>query len=52
MRSSGDAASITATSLGLGNVANTSPCGLPISNAVSSAMTLKVIYLKLIFQEI
>ena len=41
MRSSGDTASITATSLGLGNVANTSPSGLPISNAVSSAMTLK-----------
>jgi hypothetical protein len=27
--------------LGLGNVANTAPSGLPISNAVSSAMTLK-----------
>jgi hypothetical protein len=32
MRSSGDTASITATSLGLGNVANTSPSDLPISN--------------------
>ena len=41
MRSSGDTASITASTLGLGNVANTSPSGLPISNAVSSAMTLK-----------
>ena len=41
MRSSGDTASITATSLGLGNVANTSPSALPISNAVSSAMALK-----------
>ena len=41
MRSSGDTASITATSLGSGNVANTAPSGLPISNAVSSAMTLK-----------
>jgi hypothetical protein len=41
MRSSGDTASITATSLGLGNVANTAPSDLPISNAVSSAMTLK-----------
>ena len=41
MRASGDTASITATSLGLGNVANMTPSGLPISNAVSSAMTLK-----------
>ena len=36
MRSSSDTASITAPSLGLGNVANTAPRGLPISNAVSS----------------
>ena len=41
MRSSGDTASITAASLGLGNVANTSPSDLPISIAVSSAMNLK-----------
>ena len=41
MRSSGDTASITATSLGLGNVANTSPSDLPISIAVSSARNLK-----------
>jgi hypothetical protein len=41
MRSSGDVSSITATTLGLGNVANTRPSDLPISNAVSSAMTLK-----------
>ena len=39
MRSSGDAASIAATALGLGNVANTRPSDLHISNAVSSAMT-------------
>ena len=32
---------VTATTLGLGNVANTSPSDLPISYAVSSAMTLK-----------
>ena len=30
MRSSGDTASITATSLGLRNAANTSPSGLPV----------------------
>ena len=41
MRSSGDTTSITTTSLGLGNVANTAPSGVPISNAVSSAMALK-----------
>jgi hypothetical protein len=41
MRSSGDVSSITPTTLGLGNVANTRPSDLPISNAVSSAMTLK-----------
>ena len=41
MRSSGDVSSITATTLELGNVANTRPSDLPISNAVSSAMTLK-----------
>jgi hypothetical protein len=41
MHSSGDVSSITATTLGLGNVANTRPSDLPISNAVSSAMTLK-----------
>ena len=41
MRSSGDTASITGTSLGLRNVANTSPSDLPISIAVSSAMNLK-----------
>ena len=41
MRSSGDVSSITATTLGLANVANTRPSDLPISNAVSSAMTLK-----------
>ena len=41
MRSSGDVSSITATTLGLGNVANTRPSDLPISNVVSSAMTLK-----------
>ena len=41
MRSSGDTESITATSLGLGNVANTSPSDLPISIAVSSAMNLQ-----------
>ena len=37
----GDVSSITTTTLGLGNVANTNPSDLPISNAVSSAMTLK-----------
>jgi hypothetical protein len=41
MRSSGDVSSITATTLGLGNVANTSPSDLPISNAVSSVMSFK-----------
>jgi hypothetical protein len=41
MRSSGDTASITPATLGLGKVANARPSDLPISNAVSSAMTLK-----------
>ena len=41
MRSSGDVSPITATTLGLGNVANTSPSDLPISNAVSSVMSFK-----------
>ena len=41
MRSSDDVLSITATTLGLGNVSNTRPSDLPISDAVSSAMTLK-----------
>ena len=41
MRSSGDVSSITATTLGLGNVANTNPSGLPISNAVPSAMSFE-----------
>ena len=41
MRSSGDVSSITATSLGLGNVANTAPSDLPISNAVSSVASFK-----------
>ena len=34
--------SMHATTLGLGHVANTRPSDLPISTAVSSAMTLKV----------
>ena len=41
MRSSGDASSIPASTLGLGNVANTRPSDLPMSNTVSSAMVSK-----------
>ena len=41
MRSSGDVSSITATTLGLGNVDNTRASDLPISNAVSSVMNFK-----------
>ena len=52
MRSSGDVSSITPTTLGLSNVANTRPSDLPISNAVSSAMTLKLIYRVLTLLEI
>ena len=41
MRSSGDVSSITPTTLGLGNVANTRPSDLPVSNAVQTALNLK-----------